>query len=254
MQQSLHFRHESTKHSDVHIMTNPVLEDHTMEQASETDFIYNYHNARLQFGMLFMNIVDAIREGDGFRLTRCYKLVILFAYKFKHTKYAYALLLLFVQTGAVLSEEESFCLIMNRFVNVNDKIGRNNPLDLHMEHLNLLPKRLFKGMGSNITTKSLQRAARSVVSINNVMEGIYKDCSKKKKSGSHGSKNPEEAVQIVVKDLLDGKVFQKTNGRAGYPTFPKFTSNVIDIDYRDFFKWTKDCLNRWKGVYETTKK
>ena len=101
-----------------------MLEDasEAMEQASETDFIYNYHNARLQFGMLFMNIVDAIREGDGFCLTRCYKLVILFAYKFRHTKYAYALLLLFVQTGAVLSEEESFCLIMNRFVNVNGKL------------------------------------------------------------------------------------------------------------------------------------
>jgi hypothetical protein len=67
------------------------------------------------------------------------------------------------------------------------------------------------------------------------MEGIYKDCSKKKKSGNHGSKNPEEAVQIVVKDLFDGKVFQKTNGRAGYPTFPKFTSNVTDIELQRLF-------------------
>ena len=109
-------------------------------------------------------------------------------------------------------------------------------------------------MGGNITTKSLQRAARSVVAINNVIEGIYEDCSKKKKSGYHGSKNAEEAVNIIVKDLLEGKVFQKTDGRPGYPSFPKFKSNIIDIDYRDFFKWTKDCLNHWKGVYETTKK
>ena len=103
-------------------------------------------------------------------------------------------------------------------------------------------------MGSNITKNSLQRAARSVVALNNIIEGIYEDCSKKKKSGHHGSKNPEEAIQIIVKDLLDGKVFQKTNGRTGYPSFPKFKSNVIDIDYREFFKWIKDCLNHWKGV------
>ena len=221
------FRHESTKHPDEHIATNPVLGCHLIEQDSETDFVYNYHDARLQFGMLFMNIADAIMEGDGFRLTRCYKLVLLFAYKFRHIKYAYALLLLFVQTGAVLSEEESFFLIMNRFINVNDRIGRNIPLDLHMEHLNLLLKRLSKRMGGNITTKSLQRAARSVVAISNVIEGIYEDCSKKKKSGYHGSKNAEEAVNIVVKDLLEGKVFQKTDGRPGYPSFPKFKSNTV---------------------------
>lgn len=41
-----------------------------------------------------MDIVDAIKEGDGFRLN-CYKFVLLFAYKFKHTKYAYSLLLFF---------------------------------------------------------------------------------------------------------------------------------------------------------------
>ena len=110
------------------------MEGNLIEQDSETGFVYNYHNARLQFGMLFMDIADAIREGDGFRLTSgkvmvfAYKLVLLFAYKFRHIEYAYALLLLLVQTGAVLSEEESFCLIMNRFVNVNDQIGKNTHL------------------------------------------------------------------------------------------------------------------------------
>ena len=156
-----------------------MLEDapEAMEQASETDFIYNYHNARLQFGILFMNIVEAIREGDGFCLTRCYKLVILFTHKFRDAKYAYAILLLFVQTGAVLSEEESICLIMNRFVNVNGKIGRNIPLDLHMEHLNLLLKRLSKGMASNITKNSLQRAVvalRKVAIMEAIIQRLYK--------------------------------------------------------------------------------
>ena len=64
-------------------------------------------------------------------------------------------------------------------------------------------------MGSNITTKSLQPAARSVVAINNIIEGIYEDCFKKKKSGSHGSKNAEQAVNITVKDLLEDECFRR---------------------------------------------
>lgn len=98
-----------------------------------------------------MDIVDAIKEGDGYRLVNCYKFVLLFAYKFKHTKYAYVLLLFFVLTCAVLSKEQSFSLIVNRFINSTGKLGGNIPLDLFMEHLNLLLKRLGKGMGGNMT-------------------------------------------------------------------------------------------------------
>lgn len=197
-----------------------------------------------------MDIVDAIKEGDGYRLLSYYKFVLLFAYKFKHTKYAYVLLLFFVLTCAVLSKEESFCLIVNRFINSMGRWGGNIPLDLFMEHLNLLLKRLGKGMGGNMTNASLQRAAQSVVPLNNVMMGINEDYLKVKRSGHHGSENPGEAVEIIVNDLIKGNVFQRLPARSGYPSFSKFKSNILDIDYRDFFQWSKDKLKEWKGIYE----
>lgn len=245
------YRHESVQHPDLEVASDTQPEDQFSEDSqSESDRIFNYHNARLQLGLLFMDIVDAIKEGDGFRLVNCYKFVLLFAYKFKHTKYAYALLLFFVLIRAVLSEEESLCLVVNRFINSMGKKGGNIPLDLFMEHLNLLLKRLGKGMGGNMTNSSLQRAAQSVVPLNDVMKGIYDDCSKVKRSGHHGSKNPEEAVEIIVNDLLKGKVFEKLPGRSGYPSFAKFKSNILDLDYRDFFQWSRDKLKEWKGIYE----
>lgn len=244
----LFLRHEQLQHPEAEI--SQAEETATAEVPCKDDFIFNYHNSRLQIGLLFMNISDAIKEGDGYRLVNCYKLVLLFTYKFRNTKYAYGLLLFFIQISAVLSEDESFCLITNRFVNSKGKCGENIPLDLFMEHLNLLLKRLGKGMGANITKASLQRAAQSVVPLNNVMDTIYKDCNKVKRSGYHGSKDPQEAVAIVVNDLLRGKVFDKTLGRQGYPSFPKFKSNVLDIDYRDFFQWAKDRFREWKGIYE----
>lgn len=119
-----------------------------------------------------------------------------------------------------------------------------------MEHLNLLLKSLGKGMGGNMTNASLQRAAQSVVPLNNVMKGIYEDCSKVKRSGHNGSKNSEEAVEIIVNDLLRGSVFGQRPGRSGYRSFAKFKSNILDVDYRDFFQWSKDRLREWQGIYE----
>ena len=241
-------RHESRQHPDVEIDQQP--EEPTTKETSGTDFVFNYHNNRLQIGLLLMDIVDAIKEGDGCHLVNCYKFVLLFAYKFRNTKYAYALLLFFVQTCAVLSQDESFCLIVNRFINSKGKLGGNIPLDLFMEHLLLLLKRLGKLMGANVTDASLQRAAQSVVPLNKVMDSIYHDCSKVRRSGHHGNKDPEEAVNIIVNDLLKGKVFEKSPGRKGYQSFPNFKSNLLDIDYRDFFQWAKDRFDEWKGIYE----
>ena len=86
--------------------------------------------------------------------------------------------------------------------------------------MNMLVKRLAKAMGANVTEKSLQRAARSVLALNKVTEGIADDCSKKKRSGLHSQKNPEEAVKIIAHGLLMGQVFQKKEHRKGYPHFP----------------------------------
>lgn len=227
-----------------------AVEEPANEVSHDDDSIYNYHNSRLQMGLLLMNIADAIKEGDGLRLVNCYKFVLLFVYQFNHTKYAYVLLLFFTQIYAFLSEEDSFSLIFNRFINSKGKGGGNIPLDLFMEHLNLLLKRLAKGMGANVTNASLQRAAQSIVPLNKAMDAIYNDCNKVKRSGHHGSKDPEEAVSIIVNDLIRGKVFEKSPGRQGYPSFPKFKTNVLDIDYRDFFKWAKERFHEWKGIYE----
>jgi len=63
-------------------------------------------------GLLLMNIADGIKEGDGLCLLNYYKFVLLLAYQFNNTKYAYVLLLFFPQIYAILSEEESFCFIL----------------------------------------------------------------------------------------------------------------------------------------------
>ena len=196
--------------------------------------------------------MDASKEGDGNRLMRCYKVVLLFMYKFKDIKYAYILLLLFAKLYALLPEKEAESLLHNRFVNKKGKKGGINiPLDLHMEHLNLFLKKLLQAMGGKITEAAAQRCARSMTVLNEVMDALYSDCDKLHRSGYHGSKNTAETVQSMANDLLQGNVFQCIPGRERYQSFKKFKSNILDIDYRDFFSWVNNHLKQWKGVYET---
>lgn len=106
-------------------------------------------------------------------------------------------------------------------------------------------------MGGKITETAAQRCARSITVMNEVMDTVYEECDKAHRSGYHGNKNSKETVQSIINDLLQGNVFQFIPGRDGYQAFKKFKSNILDIDYRDFFSWIQNHLKNWIGVYET---
>ena len=171
-------------------------------------------------------------------------------YHYRHTKYAYLLLHFFAKVLALLSKEEAARLLNNRFFNSEGRRGGNKPLDLEMEHLNFLLKMALQSVLGNLTKNSAQRVARSLGTLETIMNGIRKDLALNKKSGHHGTKDPEQAVSIILKDLIDGNVFLHTPGRCGYPSFKAFKQNVVQLDFRDFFKWAHDHFTTWKGICE----
>lgn len=91
--------------------------------------------------------------------------------------------------NALLPEKEGESLVHNRFVNKKGKKGGNIHPDLHMEHLNLFLKNRLQAMGGKITKAAVQRCARSMTLLNEVMDGLYSVCDKLHCSGYHGSKN-----------------------------------------------------------------
>ena len=161
------------------------------------------------------------------------------------------ILLCFAKINTLLSEKEAYLLIHNRFINKKGKKGGNIALDLHMEHLNFDVKKLLNAMGGKITENSAQRCAKSMTVMSNIMDSVYKECNKAGHAGYHGIKTKVETVRSITKDLLSGNVFCYTPGREGYASFKHFKSNILDIDYRDFFTWAKDHLKKWKAIYET---
>lgn len=245
----LHFnnRHEKKKHEDL-VLTGE--NGSTSNNKTTEDYKYNYHKAKLTYGLLLIDFGDAIREGDGERLFSLYKLALLAYKSHGHTKYSYVTLLLLVRVYSLLSETQAFSLKWNRFCNTSAKIGKNIPLDLRLEHLNNLLKACLKALGANLNETSAKRVAASLNGIELVMQSVDEDCKFKPVSKIRGGKDPKEAVDQIANDLINGDVFSKHPGREGYTGFEHFDGNIITkLDYREYYHWIKGHLKLWAGIY-----
>ena len=95
--------HERAHNPPVSIAEQPMLEEIYSSYTVAND-MYNYQRALLEYGMVVINFLDAISEGDGARLLRNWKFLVLY---FQHDtgsqKYSLEALYLMFQVYALLS-------------------------------------------------------------------------------------------------------------------------------------------------------
>ena len=152
--------HENNLHPDVSVGDEQAREEE--KETPQEDFVYNYHRAKLAFGLVLLEFDDAIKEGDGERLHDLYKFILLLYKAYGKTKYAYAVLLYLVKIEAILSEEEAHDLQWNRSFNKYGLPGKNIPLDLRTEQFNKDVKAMWRALQANISEKSAERVANTV--------------------------------------------------------------------------------------------
>ena len=214
------------------------------------DYLFNYHRGKLVYGLILFEFTDAIKEGDGDRLFDIYKMALLLYKVGGHHKYAYITLLSLVKIAAILPQSSAHEMKWNRSFNKHGGKGHNIPLDLRMEQLNKQLKTLWRGLGANLTEKSAQRMASSLESLELVIGSVDNDCNFTHHVGYRAKGNPEEAVQQLVKDLMEKDVFNYKSGREGHPSFPKFPSSLMHkLNFRDFHAWVTGLLKEWESIY-----
>ena len=102
----------------IHGADEPLHEAETKELSSfNQDYMFNYHQAKLAFGLILFEMGDCIKEGDGERLFEIYKLALLLYKSTGHTKYSYAVLLYLAKINFILPDNKAFTLKWNRFYN-----------------------------------------------------------------------------------------------------------------------------------------
>ena len=197
-------------------------------QLNPDDRVHTYACEVLTLGLLLIEFNDAVREGDGTRIIRCWRYFLLLFKATNRSNYAIEAFTLLSQFDFLLPHRLARQLAWSRTVNTHGRPGKNVSCDLHMEHLNREAKNQLLGLGSNITDASVTRVGNA---LGEVVQTLHQfDCTSgiKDPSARHSKKSCDRDMSILIKELQEtSKVFQNISGRA-HRIFPKFEQNCMN--------------------------
>ena len=119
-----------------------IVDQEKEKSIQKKDDAFNYQSSFLEVGMLLKNFYDAISEGDGGRVVRCWKFMLPYLKEdgASSRKYALEAFYLLLQVNCLLSPQSAHRLTWNRFYKLKPGPDGNTPLDLALEHFNRLIK------------------------------------------------------------------------------------------------------------------
>lgn len=201
------------------------------------DGIYEYAKDTLCLGLLLLEHIDAVREGDGDRIMRLWKFFLPLFKSTGRTNYSLEAFTLLFQQKYLFSPRMVAQLTWNRTVNTHGRCGKNISCDLHLEHLNREVKNAFGGLSSNITDQSVKRIGKSIKGLSTISHAFDQANCVPTPSGYHTRKPKTKDVKMMVEQLRKTEVFRFHQGR-DHKHFKKFASNP-------FKAVTKKTLKEW---------
>lgn len=208
---------------------------HTEDSKMTTDKVREYGRQLLGLGLLYEEYSDAIREGDGERLLRCWRYLLPIFKASGRKNYACEVLNMLYQHQYQLPQLSSQ-LLWSRFVNLHGRPGKNIPGDLHMEHLNRLAKEAIKNLGANKTEKGSIRVGKAIGTIGPVLQQFDNVSTVSLSSGAHRRASIDKDRNIVINELMKKKVFQTILQRK-HCTFPHSKNILRSIPKKDLLDW-----------------
>lgn len=226
---------ESTNSSNTAESTS---EEQTTPAEQQIDDRYNNATARLNFGMTVFNFDDAVKEGDGERILRCWKFFMLIFRGYKHTKYAFAALQLLFFSTCLLSKRLCHFLKWNRTVNSKRGKGQNISLDLRLKHLNNLLKEMLKCLGVTVIQKSMQRCSETISAPEEILRNMDTELGIDQPSGHHISANDDKDFLLLLKEVHErGDMFTFTPERK-YQEISNVSRNILgELDFGQLNEW-----------------
>ena len=217
----------------------PDTDQPTAKPSKDTDDVYNYNCALLADGLFFVNFLDAIKEGDGLRLMRQYKYMMLYCKADGQGSKKYALECLYQAflVHSLLSPRESEKFVCNRSVNNKGGRGNNIPDDLEVEHSNCYVKGGARNLGANLTEKAVQRICHSESGSRAMADNVDQCLSRIQRSGRHTSSSLENDLEELLKRIIQTDVFTESPGRS-YDCFVDFERDPFKaVDMSSLYQW-----------------
>ncbi len=187
--------------------------------------------------LLLVQFCDAVKEGDGDRVIRVWKYLMLLYRASKRINYAFEAFTLLLEYHVSLAPQFAEQLKWSRFINVHGRPGRNISCDLHMEHLNRIAKTAVDGLGANKTEKAIDRVGKTVGTLTETLEMFDKENHVGEESGAHTNKSSVKDMSKILEELLKMDVFKKEPGRK-HNSFQNLKPNLIKtLDEGQLNEW-----------------
>lgn len=213
---------------------------------AETDHVKEYGKELLSLGLLYIEYCDAIHEGDGLRILRCWKYMLLIFKAHNKRKYAIQASTLLFQYYVIFSERMKHQLLWSRTVNTHGRPGRNIPMDLHMEHLNRELKDAICHLSSNVNDTTIQRIGMCLRKLIDVKNNYDSATGIQHLVGYHSSRKSSlmKDLMVVIEELQEMGVFVNSDSGREHSQFHKFSGNTVSrIEPKKLNKWLKKQLD-----------
>ena len=187
--------------------------------ASRTlDRVQEYGKEALALGMLFLEFKDAIREGDGTRVLRCWNYFL----SSGHTNYCLEAFNLLVQYYYTLSPRLAEQMLWGCFVNSEGKIAHNISCDLHMEHLNRDIKGAINHLSANKSPKAILRAGKALHELTKILHHFDR-LNGTVLSDNHTRRSHLDLLTVIIQ-LSENNIFRNYH----WVLQPKNSRNLLD--------------------------
>ena len=223
-------------------------EDSTSAPSSEEDNLQRYTIVSLVLGLIVLDFNDARKMGDGERLIRLYKLILLLFKIDGRTKYSYYTYQLLCQVYYLLPEYMAHDLCYNRFVNNAGKADTNVKIDRDVEHYNKKFKLDCKDFHGKITSNSIERSSNSYQSVDEILRNFDKTAKIHSSSGQHVKLNQDEDTMKLSKQFISHRIFDIVQGRR-HSTFPKYPKNIFQlVDIPELKQWMASKIKKFSEL------
>lgn len=232
--------------ADVHAIAKSIIDSFVnlqpcLEKTSKLDDgVQAYAKELLTLGLIWHGFHDACKEGDGDRIVRYWRLLMLLFKKQSKHNYAKESLFLLHQAVALTARERGQ-LLWSRTVNTHGRIGCNIPMDLHMEHLNRRLKRVLRGLGSNITQTAISRASRSIHIVESICELFDPQQGLAQESQAHHRPSFKRDLDRVLEEILPLNIFDSVAKRQ-HKAFSFKKGLLQSINLKQVTTWITDTL------------
>ena len=206
------------------------------------DSVQDYAIHLLSLGCFYIEYADAIREGDGDRVLRCWRYLLPIFKSSGRTNYSIEALTFLQQQQYLLTPRQSAEIVWNRFINVHGVRGRNIPCDLHLEHLNRVCKNAISDLGVNKTEKAIKRVGNVLGTLYPVLQQFDSDNLIRDTSGTHHMPTSEKDRDRIIHELQQTNVFSSIPNRTHHQSFPNPRHVLHHSDHETLHQWIMEHI------------